>query len=65
MSDTEGIRKLQVSDTDSISEFRHFSKSKFSEMRTTNEKIQQTFAFKEILDGGSVGAILSTIAAGE
>ncbi len=55
-------QKIHVSNTNSIHEVTYFSKSKFSEKREINEKIEEVFSFKNILDWGSVWTILWEIA---
>jgi len=51
-------KKLQVTPIDKITEATCFSKSKFSEMRASNQKIKETIPFKEIVDGGSLGVVM-------
>jgi hypothetical protein len=46
----EEIKKLCVSRINTIQESRYFSKSKFSENRTTNERIEDELIFKSISD---------------
>ncbi len=54
--------KIHVSDIDLIEASNYFTKSKFSEQREINEKINKTFNFKNILEWWSVGTVLSEIA---
>lgn len=59
----EEIKKLYVSKINTIQESKYFSKSKFSENRTTNEKIENALPFKNISDWWSLGVVLWEIAA--
>lgn len=58
----EEIKKLHITNTNTIPESRYFSKSRFSESRITNEKIEEDLPFKEILHWWSVGVVLWEIA---
>lgn len=55
-------QRIEVSKVSNIEESRCLSKSKFSEKRITNERIEETFPFKEILDWWSVGVVVGEIA---
>jgi len=54
----QNLQKIEVSKIDKIEEANYFTKSKFSEKRGTNEKIEEIFHFKKILDWWSVGIVL-------
>jgi len=54
--------EMHVSNIESMAEVTYYSKSKFSEKREVNEKIEEALSFKKILDWGSVGTILWEIA---
>lgn len=55
-------QKIEVSKINEVGEARYFTKSKFSEKRLTNEKIEENLPFKEIFDWGSVGIVVWEIA---
>jgi len=61
-NDEKEIKKLHVTNINKIQESRYFSKSKFSENRTTNERIEENLQFKEISDWWSLGVVMWEIA---
>ena len=56
------LQRILVSEIEDIEEARYFTKSKFSEKRLINEKIQESFHFREIFDWWSVGIVVWEIA---
>lgn len=57
-----GSEKIGVSNINEIEEARYFTKSKFSEKRLVNEKIEESFHFKETFDWWSVWIVVWEIA---
>lgn len=54
--------KIHVSNIDEIKEAIYLSKSKFSENRLINKRIEENFPFKEMHDWWSIGVVVGEIA---
>ena len=55
-------QKIKVSNIDKIEEARYLTKSRFSGRRLENEKIWESFSFREVLDWWSLGIVVGEIA---